>query len=410
MKRFRLVILLAVAVAAAAAATCAYAMNAGGSFPDVAEGAWYYGAVTKLRKTGVINGFDDGNFHPGETLTAAQFIKMLFYDTELTRAEGEEWWRPYYEAGVSAGMIEVSALSEAAMELPLDRYNAALLLCGLHIKASAPEGFAAVPDTASVRAGLEDLYSMPAEYRDAVVKVCALGLMNGYDDGSFHGEDRLTRAQSAQIMLRLFEESQRSPMMKYVSAGGFETGDGRFSEALIIGNSLAGGLAAYGGLGGAACFYCNGVSVYGADGADFSGSGGIKVGLDEALSSGNYKIVILVFGTNEMASDMESFYKSYGALIDRVRKEQPASAVYLNNVPPVNEGIAECPSSFNNENVVEINRTIDRLARDKGAYLIDVHTIFDSGGSLPREATFDGIHLKAAYYEAWAERIRESVY
>jgi hypothetical protein len=409
MKRIRLIVLIA-AVTAAAAATCAYAFNAGGSFPDVAEGAWYYGAVTRLRKTGVISGFDDGYFHPGETLTAAQFVKMLFYDTELTRAEGDEWWRPYYEAGVAAGMINDNVLSEAAMELPLDRYNAALLLGGLRIKASAPEGFATVPDTASVRAGLADLYSMPPEYREAVVEVCALGLMNGYDDGRFHGEDKLTRAQSAQIMLRLFDESQRSPKMKYISKDELKSGDERFSDALIIGNSLAGGLAAYSGLDEAAYFYCNGVSVYGADGADFTGSGGIKAGLGEILSSGNYGKVLLVFGTNEMASDMDDFYKSYGALIDRVREARPGATVYLNNVPPVNEGMAKSPACFNNDNAVRINRTLDRLARDKSVYLIDVYSVFDVGGSHPREATFDGIHLKASSYEAWAERIRESVY
>lgn len=40
---------------------------------------------------------------------------------------------------------------------------------------------------------------------------CALGLLTGYDDGAFHGEEKMTRAQAAAVLSRLLEAAPGQP-------------------------------------------------------------------------------------------------------------------------------------------------------------------------------------------------------
>ena len=47
-------------------------------FADVPEDAWYAEALEWAVKKGVIAGFEDGTFHPDETLTRAQIVSMFF--------------------------------------------------------------------------------------------------------------------------------------------------------------------------------------------------------------------------------------------------------------------------------------------------------------------------------------------
>lgn len=48
-----------------------------GKFRDVAEGEWYVKYVVKAANLGIIQGYKDGNFKPQNTVTTAEFLKML---------------------------------------------------------------------------------------------------------------------------------------------------------------------------------------------------------------------------------------------------------------------------------------------------------------------------------------------
>lgn len=49
----------------------------GPSFPDVAEGAWYYDFVETLYFNSVVDGYSNGKFGPGDNLTRCQLAKMV---------------------------------------------------------------------------------------------------------------------------------------------------------------------------------------------------------------------------------------------------------------------------------------------------------------------------------------------
>lgn len=48
-----------------------------GSFSDVPIGHWAYQEVKLMSDYGIINGYPDGTFKPDETVTRAQFAKMM---------------------------------------------------------------------------------------------------------------------------------------------------------------------------------------------------------------------------------------------------------------------------------------------------------------------------------------------
>lgn len=47
------------------------------SFPDVPSGHHYYAAITELASRGIIGGYDNGSFGPGDNVKRQQFAKMI---------------------------------------------------------------------------------------------------------------------------------------------------------------------------------------------------------------------------------------------------------------------------------------------------------------------------------------------
>ncbi len=61
-------------------------------FTDVSSGDKYYDAIMSLAAEGILNGFEDGSFKPEESVTRAQFTKIICYAQNvgsLTYSEGE---------------------------------------------------------------------------------------------------------------------------------------------------------------------------------------------------------------------------------------------------------------------------------------------------------------------------------
>ena len=107
-KNLKKVISTLAAVAILATSASAFAV----SFPDVDANASYAGAVDALTTLGVVNGDDNGKFNPENTVTRAEFAKMVVEalgagseaasstDTDFVDAKGH-WAAGYIEVGVA---------------------------------------------------------------------------------------------------------------------------------------------------------------------------------------------------------------------------------------------------------------------------------------------------------------------
>jgi hypothetical protein len=83
------------------------------TFSDVPDGQWYTTAVHTLASLGVLQGYGDGAFGPGDPVTRAQFtaIAMRFGTLDATGenlfsdvSEGD-WFYPYVVGAIQSGWI-----------------------------------------------------------------------------------------------------------------------------------------------------------------------------------------------------------------------------------------------------------------------------------------------------------------
>ena len=48
----------------------------GGAFSDVDSSSWYAGAVAEMTEAGLLSGYPDGTFRPGQTISAAELVAI----------------------------------------------------------------------------------------------------------------------------------------------------------------------------------------------------------------------------------------------------------------------------------------------------------------------------------------------
>lgn len=180
-------------------------------FTDVPGTHTFYTAISDCAAKGIASGYADGSFKPAAQVTRAQFCVMLsraFYADEAAAYNTEEftsiaWFAPYAEALSRAGVLENTSFqadcrSAAAMNRPVSRYDMAQIIANI----LAQKGGETAQD-GGVQGRIADYASIPQQYREAVKTVFALGVINGYADGSFGGEKVMNRGQGCVVIHRM---------------------------------------------------------------------------------------------------------------------------------------------------------------------------------------------------------------
>ena len=372
------------------------------AFSDVSEGDWFYEPVTWLASRGILQGFEDGTFRPRDTLTEIQLVKLLlkpYLPEDTEEPKGAQWWVPYAEFGLREGILTVEDL--ASMNEAASRLRVAELIARLPLLPVSEE-YLVEPDEDAIRADIGDWEDIPEEQRAAVEAVYAAGVMQGYEDGCFHPERILTRAEGAAVIQRLMLPSLRQPRLIYLAPEEW------FDDALLLGNSHCGGLSMYGELDRAdVCFSYGGSILSGLD-ALCRDRHERSFNMRSLLQEKQYKKIILIYGTNEMGYDIYYLRPHFEAFLDRLAELQPEAQFWLCTAPPVDPELAEDGIEdmdiFTVENCLAVNDMIRAIAEERGYGLLDVYGLFaDEEGVLPREDTGDGIHLTREGYRTWGK-------
>ena len=371
-------------------------------FSDVSEEDWFYEPVEYLTSEGILRGFEDGTFRPQDTMTRAQFLKLMLapFVPDAVEPEGSKWWKPYADYGQSVGLLTKFDILDP--DKPITRNRVARLLARLSLLPEA-EGYLIQADRKAVLAELGDLEEIPSYDLEAVIQVYAAGLMRGYDDGCFHAERTMTRAEGAMLTYRYLVPEKRRPLLRYIVPEEW------FDDALLLGNSLCGGISMYGELPEPDILYSSGGSIFGSPDGLYHDRGDVGHLLWLRLSEVKYGKIILIYGTNEMTFESEYFYDHYAAFLDRLEELQPDAELFLCTAPPVNEGMLQ-EGELSNQNCRRINEVIRRLAKERGLGLLDVWAFFaDETGSISASDTWDGIHLTPESCLRWTEWLRSAV-
>lgn len=387
----------------------ALSIHACASFSDVPADAWYAYPIEFLSETGAIDGYGDGRFGPDDTLEAAQLLKiagLTFYPEEIDPAEkGALWGDRFYDAAVEHGIITEDFLAREEAYLPISRYRVAVIIERILTLVMNET----VETETGIASRIGDWDSVPGEYRDAVAAVYSAGIIGGCDSaGSFRGGDSLTRAQTAQIILRMVMPDQRLGAEPDSAVPELTPMDDEwFAETMFLGDSLTHGLSLYGGLTTPTYYYYTGMSVFNVRSKTLECSDGSEKTLDEALSAKNWKRVYILLGINEIGSDTAGYKAKYGELIDAVRAKLPNAEICIQTILPVSRSREKENSGFSRNLVEKKNSALAELAREKTCLLIDTNKAFaDSAGYLPESYTWDGVHLNATQYKIWVSWLR----
>lgn len=174
------------------------------AFPDVRD-HWAREYIGALASRGIITGDDTGRFRPDDPTTLAGLTALVVRTLRLPDAPAvalpadltDHWAAPHLRAALAAGLISDGETIRPAVDAPVPRWKAAQMLAA----AVAARGRPLPPSDALP--GYTDLGSAPRPALDAIARVTAAGLMQGYPDGRFAPTDSLTRGQTAGILFRL---------------------------------------------------------------------------------------------------------------------------------------------------------------------------------------------------------------
>lgn len=204
------------------------------TFSDVPEDHGFYTAIMDCAAKGITSGYADGTFRPTNSVTRAQFSVMLSrafypdevkkYDTDVYKKQG--WFVPNTRALYMAGVLKDTSFvsgfaTSATMDQVINRYDMARLMTNI----MANKGFSATSaQKTEAQKKIADYKNIPAKYQDAVKNVFALGIITGYSNGTFGGNNVMNRGQGCVVIYR---------MMKYTPAttpGGSGTGDTTYDD------------------------------------------------------------------------------------------------------------------------------------------------------------------------------------
>ncbi|MBQ2154469.1 MAG: S-layer homology domain-containing protein, partial [Oscillospiraceae bacterium] len=174
-------------------------------FTDVPEGSWYEDAVNYVSEKGYMTGVGDNRFAPNDEVTRAMFVTIL---ARITMAETDGTVSAFTDVPVNKWYT--GAVSWAAENGIVNGVGDGMFAPGKSITrqdlCTILYRFVNAMDyelTVGEEKTFTDSASVSSYAAEAVRYASSVGLIAGYDDGTFRPKATATRAQMAVIIMRL---------------------------------------------------------------------------------------------------------------------------------------------------------------------------------------------------------------
>ncbi len=171
----------------------------GSKYSDVPDNHWASQYIEAMTKQGIVSGYN-GSFNPDNTVTRAEYLKMLcgifkvdgadstdFADVLLT-----DWYAPYVGGAKKAGLIEGIGTGFNPNG-DITRQDAAVMLtrfmkyAGIELDAGGDLNYSDADDI--------------SDYANEAIQILTgMGILNGVGDGRVAPLDLMTRAQAAKML------------------------------------------------------------------------------------------------------------------------------------------------------------------------------------------------------------------
>ena len=152
-----------------------------GRFSDVSSSDWFYENVRASYEYDLINGYNDGKFHPDDDLTIAQAVKLaaclnsLYSSGTADFSAASPWYQPYVDYARRNGIL---TRTFADYNAPASRREFAAVLAG-----ALPRG--ALQPINSIADGAIPDVPASAEDADAIYQLYRAGVLPGSNGGRF---------------------------------------------------------------------------------------------------------------------------------------------------------------------------------------------------------------------------------
>ncbi len=179
--------------------------------------------------------------------------------------------------------------------------------------------------------------------------------------------------------------------------------DSHFDRSVMIGNSLVEGFFMWSGMKNIRYIYSTGAVVNNVIGnLDLS-----PLTLNESTY---YTDIYLMFGLNEVGTDVNSFIQSYKKLVEYIREYQTEANIYIISVTPVTQEVDADPEEVQSmDRIDSFNAALKQFCVDENCWYLDIYSmLLDDTGYLSADYAYsgDGKHFEKSGYVAWANYMK----
>lgn len=191
-------------------------------FYDVDKNYWAFNYIAEMSERGAINGYPDGNYYPENYVTRAEFAKIMCiaaglsiddYDsTNYCDVHYYDWYTPY----VSIGQYYLNGyVIDGELYYCPDQYalREDIAVALVKLKGYSITG----ADESILKTMFTDWQSISADARGYVAAAVENGLISGYEDRTFRGQDSINRAEAATLLWRAYQYGNENKKFGSVS-------------------------------------------------------------------------------------------------------------------------------------------------------------------------------------------------
>ena len=173
------------------------------SFKDITSSHWAYKYVIELTTNKVINGYTDGTFKPGNTITRAEFIKLVvmaalpdWIDIDDAESNIKHWAAKYIWIAERYGLIATGSINLNNIDEPITRIEMVRIITKADLTMKGNEL------TTDAKVKFKDVLSLNSDDLLLLKHACSKKLITGYTDNTFKPYDNMTRAEAATMIYR----------------------------------------------------------------------------------------------------------------------------------------------------------------------------------------------------------------
>ena len=188
-------------------------------FADVPSNSWYYNSVDFVTQRDYMNGTSATTFSPEDNMTRAMFVTVMArvagaqtdnsVVTEFTDVPSGQWYTGAVQWGVEKGLVKGQGNGIFGTNDAITRQDTAVLAERFLQWYSEATGLK--PESGAKVDGFTDASSIADYAKDAVEYCRQIGLLTGYEDGSFQPLKTITRAEAATILARMSFLAEGNP-------------------------------------------------------------------------------------------------------------------------------------------------------------------------------------------------------